>query len=368
MKYISEFRDESLVTGIIREIRELAVPMNIMEVCGGHTHVICRFGIRELLPPEIRLIHGPGCPVCVMPAESFEHAHALADIEDVVVCCFGDVMRVPTQSGTLLSKARESGSVRMVYSPLDAIKLAQENPEITVVFLAIGFETTAPSTAMAVKRVRNMGLRNFKVLSAHFTVPEALKALVDDPAVRVDGFIAPGHVTTIIGLNAYRFLADDYRRPVAVSGFEPLDLLQSILLILKQQHTGTPVVKNQYSRAVRSEGNTVALQAMNDVFEKTDTRWRGLGIIPGSGLKLNEDYAEYDASKQFDLASVSILPEPPGCRCGDVLKGLISPPECALFSDVCTPDSPIGPCMVSPEGACAAHYRYRSIPGSDLDM
>ena len=368
MKYISEFRDESLVKGIIREIRELAVPMNIMEVCGGHTHVICRFGIRDLLPSEIRLIHGPGCPVCVMPAESFEHAHALADMEDVVVCCFGDVMRVPTQSGTLLSKARESGSVRMVYSPLDAIKLAEDNPRKMIVFLAIGFETTAPSTAMAVKRVRNMGIKNFNVLSTHFTVPEALRALLDDPEVRVDAFIAPGHVTTIIGLDAYRFLTEEYQRPVAVSGFEPLDLLQSILLILKQKHAGKPTVDNQYSRAVRKEGNTLAIQAMNDVFSKQNARWRGLGVIPESGLKLNKDHARYDASEQFDLASIPVQPEPAGCRCGDVLKGIVTPTDCALFSDVCTPDSPIGPCMVSPEGACAAHYRYRSLPGSDLDM
>ncbi len=359
MKFISEFREGALGSGLVRRIERLSRPIRIMEVCGGHTHVICRYGIRDLLPPDIQLIHGPGCPVCVIPQHEIEKAIELSTRPGILLCCFGDVMRVPTRRGTLFSLARGRGSVKMVYSPLEAIEMAAALPDKEIVFFAIGFETTAPSTALALKRASSQGLANFKVLSTHFIIPPALRVLVKDSSSRIGAFIAPGHVTTIIGPDAYCFLADEYNRPVVVTGFEPLDLLQAIMLILQQAAEGKPRVENQYTRAVRVQGNRRALEAMDEVFEIRPAIWRGLGLIPGTGLGIAPAFAPWDAEKAWDLSQVEPAPEPPGCLCGDVLKGVSQPKDCSLFAVSCTPDSPVGPCMVSPEGACAAHYRYR---------
>lgn len=358
MKYLTEFRQGSLREGLVHAIRSVARPARIMEVCGGHTHAICKYGLASLLPPEVRLVHGPGCPVCIVPSGTVAHAVALAERPDTIVACFGDIMRVQSPRGTLLSLARRQGRVHMVYSALDALDLARENPGTHVVFLAIGFETTAPSTAVVLRRAKAQAVSNFSVLSAHYLVPPALAALMEDPATQVDAFIAPGHVSTVIGLDAYRFLVEERGCPVVAAGFEPLDILQAVLMILQQLHRGEISVANQYRRAVRAEGNPVARDAMAEAFVPANAQWRGLGMIPLSGLALTPAYAQWDALILHGTTETENADNPTGCRCGDVLRGMISPNACGLFAVRCTPDDPCGPCMVSTEGACAAYYRY----------
>ncbi|MBN1423058.1 hydrogenase formation protein HypD [Candidatus Fermentibacteria bacterium] len=358
MKYLTEFRQASLRDGLVQAISAVARPVRIMEVCGGHTHAICKYGLASLLPPEVRLIHGPGCPVCIVPPGTVAHAVELAQRPGTIVACFGDIMRVPSPRGTLLSLARRDGRVRMVYSAMDALNLARENPGIHVVFLAIGFETTAPSTAVVLRRTRTQAIPNFSVLSAHYLVPPALRALMADPATQVDAFIAPGHVSTIIGLDAYRFLADEKGCPVVATGFEPLDILHAVLMILTQLDRNETAVENQYRRAVRVGGNPAARDAMAEVFTPFDAEWRGLGVIAQSGLAVAQAYAQWDAVALYGAVESNETTDGAGCRCGDVLRGIISPDACGLFAVRCTPDNPCGPCMVSTEGACAAYYRY----------
>ena len=359
MKYVSEFRQGALVAGLVGAIRDASRPVRIMEVCGGHTHAICKYGLATLLPPEVQLIHGPGCPVCIVPAATLNRAVALADSPATTVACFGDIMRVPGHRGTLLSRSRNVGKVRMVYSPMEALEFALASPDRQVVFLAIGFETTAPSTSMILRRARAMDVPNFTVLSAHYLVPPALRALMSEPHTRVDAFIAPGHVSAIIGLRAYEFLATEHRCPVVVSGFEALDILHAVLMILQQLQRGVAEVDNQYRRAVCDAGNETAQAAMAETFSVTDAEWRGLGLIHRSGLALAPEYAHWDASVRYPADSQErVEKNMPGCRCGDVLRGVIHPRECASFATACTPEDPRGPCMVSTEGTCAAYYRY----------
>lgn len=359
MQYLSEFRQPSSVEGLVAAIRHVRRPARIMEVCGGHTHAICTHGLAALLPPEVQLVHGPGCPVCIVPPHAIAAAAVLADRPGVTVACFGDIMRVPSPRGTLLSRARGSGSVRMVYSPLDALALAQSAPDRLSVFMAIGFETTAPLTAIALRRASQSGVENFAVLSAHYRVPPVLRALMGDPSTRVDAFIAPGHVSAIIGLDAYRFLATDYGCPVVVAGFEPLDILLSVLMILEQLHRGEATVANQYRRAVSDRGNQTAQEVLDQTFVHSAGEWRGLGTIPESHLAIAPAFSPWDAAVRVPI------PEDgggeaieTGCRCGDVLRGTLHPRECGLFASTCTPDDPQGPCMVSAEGTCAAYFRY----------
>ncbi len=344
--------------GIIAAIQAASRPVTIMEVCGGHTHAICRFGLASLLPPEIRFVHGPGCPVCVIPPSTLSYALQLSDRGDVTVACFGDLMRVPTTRGTLLSRARGGNRVRMVYSATEALELAKASRERQVVFLAIGFETTAPSTAVVLLKAQREGIENFSVLSSHLLVPPALAALMEHPQTKVDAFIAPGHVTTVIGLDAYRFLCERWHCPVVVAGFEPLDIIHAVLMILEQMREGIATVGNQYRRAVRPQGNPLAREVMTRAFTVTEGVWRGLGTIPASGLAPRTELAPWDARVRFGPLEADADEEQTGCRCGDVLRGLLSPTECGLFSIACTPENPVGPCMVSGEGACAAYYRY----------
>jgi hydrogenase expression/formation protein HypD len=353
-------------------------PARLMEFCGGHTHAILRFGIPTLLPPTIELRSGPGCPVCVTSAADLDHAIALAWVENVILTTFGDMIRVPGsapplspprsgkdgpkgQGGTLAQAKAEGADVRVVYSPLDALRVARENPARPVIFLGVGFETTAPIVASAVLAADAEGLTNFTVFSTHKLTPPATRAILDAGEVALDGIIGPGHVTTVIGADAWRFLPDDYGIPVAISGFEPLDILQAVLALVEMVEEGRADVTNAYARSVRLEGNLAAQQAMARVFEVADAQWRGFGTVPASGLRVNEAYARFDAARAFP---VEVMParEPPGCRCGEVLRGVLLPPECALFGKACTPQNPVGPCMVSAEGACAAYYQYGGRP------
>jgi len=359
VKYVSEFRQGALAAGLVEAIRSVSRPVRIMEVCGGHTHAICKHGLATLLPREVQLVHGPGCPVCIVPATTLSRAVALADRPETTVACFGDIMRVPSRRGTLLSRSRAAGKVRMVYSPMEALDFARATPNRQIIFLAIGFETTAPSTAMVLRRACAMGIANFSVLSAHYLVPPALSALMDEPDTRVDAFIAPGHVSVIIGLHAYEFLATKHHCPVVVSGFEPLDILHAVLMILQQFQRGEAAVDNAYRRAVCESGNETAQTAIAEMFTVTDAEWRGLGIIRASGLAVAPGFGGWDASVRYPMDAEEEPEESvPGCRCGDVLRGTLHPRQCALFSTVCTPEDPRGPCMVSTEGTCAAYYRY----------
>ncbi|MDW8068351.1 MAG: hydrogenase formation protein HypD [Anaerolineae bacterium] len=333
-------------------------PVRLMEFCGGHTHAILRFGIPDLLPPTVELLSGPGCPVCVTAATDLSRAVVLASIPGVILTTFGDMMRVPADRGRSLARARAEGAdIRIVYSPLDALEVARQNPHRTVVFLGVGFETTAPMVASAVLAAEAEGIRNFVVFSTHKRTPPAMRAILDAGEVRLSGIIGPGHVTTVIGLEAWRFLPQEYGIPCAVAGFEPLDVLRAILALVEMLEDGQPDVVNAYPRSVRTGGNPVALETMERVFEITEAEWRGLGTLPASGLRLREEYAPYDAERVFPL-EIEVAPDPPGCRCGDVLRGGLRPTECPLFARACTPQNPIGPCMVSAEGACAAYYHY----------
>jgi hydrogenase expression/formation protein HypD len=359
MRYIDEYRDAAAAQRFSDLIRKTVTrPWTLMEICGGQTHTIVKFGIEELLPTEITLVHGPGCPVCVTPLEIIDKAIAIASMSNVVFTSFGDMLRVPGSMKDLLSVKAEGGDVRMVYSPLDAVKIAQQNPEKRVVFFAVGFETTAPANAMAVRQAQKLGLKNFSILCSHVLVPPAIEALLSSPANLVQGFLAAGHVCTVMGYEEYVPLAARYRVPIVVTGFEPVDILQGIHMAIKQLEEGRCEVENQYSRAVRREGNPAARQLMSEVFDTTNRAWRGIGEIPRSGFCLKEAYAEYDAEKIFDVAGIHAT-ESPLCIAGQVLQGLKKPHECSAFAGLCTPEHPLGAPMVSSEGACAAYYHYK---------
>jgi hydrogenase expression/formation protein HypD len=370
MKYVDEFRDPELIGAVRREIQAAVAPgrlYRIMEVCGGHTHAIYRHGLPRLLPDAIELVHGPGCPVCVLPMGRVDDGLAMAEQPNVILTAFGDMMRVPGTRGTPLELRARGRDIRMVYSPLDALRLAQVHPDKHVVFFAIGFETTAPSTALTLQRARALGLSNFSVFSNHVTIVPAIRAILDSPDMRLDGFVGPGHVSTVIGCRPYEFIARHYKRPIVVSGFEPLDLLQSILMILRQLREERAEVENQYRRIVPWEGNLPALRAMADVFElRPYFEWRGLGFISQSALKISPRYADWDAEVRFEIPGVRVT-DPKAAQCGEVLKGVLKPPQCRLFGKECTPEHPIGALMVSSEGACAAYYHYVHRIGAAKD-
>ncbi|MBA3381423.1 MAG: hydrogenase formation protein HypD [Actinobacteria bacterium] len=361
MKYVDEFRDAELGRVLAAEIVASVEPgrhYKVMEVCGGHTHTIYKYGVDDLLPENVELVHGPGCPVCVIPMGRVDDGIAIAKREEVILTCFGDMMRVPGGSGTFLEAKAEGADIRMVYSPLDALRIAKENPEREVVFFAVGFETTAPSTALTLKRAKQDGVGNFSVVSNHVTIVPPLRALLESPDLRLDGFIGPGHVSTVVGARPFEFIPADYGRPIVVSGFEPLDLLQSVHMVLRQLAEGRCEVENQYKRVVPYDGNPAALAVLAEVFElRPHFEWRGLGFISSSGLKLGPDYADLDAELRFGVPGVRVA-DPKACQCGEVLKGVIKPWECKVFGTACTPERPIGTCMVSSEGACAAYYNY----------
>lgn len=366
MKYVDEFRDPKAAKDLIKAIKEdaakLEKPINLMEVCGGHTHTIYRYGLENLLPENINLIHGPGCPVCVIPMGRVDDALWLAHQEGVILTTFGDMMRVPGSDGTSLLQARAAGcDVRFVYSPLDALEVARQNPDKHVVFFAVGFETTAPSTCVTLQKAKEEDIDNFSIFSNHVTIQPPLQKIVDGGGAKVDGFIGPGHVATIVGTDAFEFLPQDYDRPVVVAGFEPLDVLQSVHMLVQQFLRGAATVENEYSRVVKPEGNLAALKMMDNVFTVRDTfEWRGLGALDDSGLGISEEYAKWDAEKRFDLPG-NRVEDPKACECGAVLAGHIKPWQCKVFGTACTPDTPIGTCMVSPEGACAAYYNFGRI-------
>ncbi len=364
MKYVDEFRDAALIRNAADEIRGLAEPgreYRIMEICGGHTHAIFRFGLSELLPANIELIHGPGCPVCVLPMGRIDEGLALARDPNVIFTAYGDMMRVPGSLGSPLESRARGADIRMVYSPLDALRLAQQNPGRRVVFFAIGFETTAPATALTLLRAASLGLTNFLVFCNHILVNPAIRALLEQPGLRLDAFIGPGHVSTVIGCEPYRFIAEEYRKPIVVSGFEPADILQSIVLILRQLRAGHARVENQYGRAVDWHGNAVAQSAMQRVFEARPAfAWRGLGSIDLSGLRIRSEFAQWDAERVLSVEPQHV-PDPAQARCGEVLTGALRPHECGLFGRECTPEKPVGALMVSSEGACAAQYQYTRL-------
>jgi hydrogenase expression/formation protein HypD len=361
MRFVDEFRNPRLIRQAADEIRRLVEPgrqYRIMEVCGGHTHAIYRFALQDLLPDVIELIHGPGCPVCVLPMGRLDDALAVAREQNAILAAFGDVMRIPGRSGTPLEHRARGTDVRMVYSPLDALALAERNPDREVIFFAIGFETTAPSTALTLQRARALDVRNFSVFSNHVTIIPAIRAIVDAPDLRVQAFIGPGHVSTVIGCQPYEFVASEYDRPVVVSGFEPLDILQAIVLILRQMAAGTARVENAYARVVPWEGTAAAQRAMAEVFElRPFFEWRGLGSLAQSAYGIRDAYGFWDSERRFGMPGLQVA-DPSAARCGDVLRGALKPHQCPLFGRQCTPERPIGALMVSSEGACAAHARY----------
>jgi hydrogenase expression/formation protein HypD len=360
MKYVDEYRDPELAKRISNEIAKLSAsrPLKLMEVCGGHTHTIYKHGIEDVLPHNIDLIHGPGCPVCVLPMGRIDDAITIARIDDVIFTTFGDMMRVPGSKGSLLDAKADGADVRFVYSPLDALKLARQHPDRKVVFFAIGFETTAPSTAVTLLRAKEEGIKNFSVFCNHVNIIPAMKAILDSPDLRLDGFIGAGHVSMVIGMRPYNFVARDHHKPVVIAGFEPLDIIQAVYMIVKQIAEGRSEVENQYSRVVRPEGNVKALQAMAQTMElRPFFEWRGLGFITHSALKLRPEFADWDAELQYEVPGLRVA-DPKACQCGEVLKGVIKPWECKVFGTACTPETPIGTCMVSPEGACAAYFNY----------
>jgi hydrogenase expression/formation protein HypD len=361
MRFVDEYRSPELARRLAREIAELTEPeraYKFMEVCGGHTHSIYKHGIEDLLPQQIELVHGPGCPVCVIPMGRQDDAMSIAERPEVIFTTFGDMMRVPSTRGSLLDAKARGADVRMVYSPLDALKVARENPDREVVFFAIGFETTAPSTAVTLLRARSEGIRNFFVFANHVTIIPAIQAILESPDLRLDGFIGPGHVSTVIGTRPYRFIAERWRKPVVVSGFEPLDVLQGVYMIMRQLSEGRTEVENQYTRVVRDDGNPRALAVLAETMQlRTTFEWRGLGFISQSALKLRPEFADWDAEIRYEIPGVRVA-DPKACQCGEVLKGVIKPWECKVFGTACTPERPIGTCMVSSEGACAAFYNY----------
>lgn len=367
MRFVDEFRDPEIITKTAEEIRRLSDPKRhyrFMEVCGGHTHAIYRFGLKDLLPENLELIHGPGCPVCVLPMGRIDDGLSMTQDHNVMFTAFGDMMRVAGTNGSPLEYKARGADIRIVYSPSDALKLARANPEKHVMFFAIGFETTAPSTALTLMRAKQEGIRNFSVFCNHVTIIPAIRAILDSPDMRLDAFIGPGHVSTVIGCRPYEWIAAKERKPIVVSGFEPLDLLQSILMILRQIRAGEAKVENQYKRVVPWEGNRAALRAMAEVFElRPYFEWRGLGFISQSALRLKEAYADWDSERLFSVPGVRVT-DPRAAQCGEVLKGVLKPAQCKLFGRECTPEHPIGALMVSTEGSCAAYHSYQH--GKDL--
>ncbi|HEY1242659.1 MAG TPA: hydrogenase formation protein HypD [Bryobacteraceae bacterium] len=359
MKYVDEYRDPRLAKALVGEIRRAATQhWVLMEICGGQTHTLVKYGIEELLPPEVELVHGPGCPVCVTPLEIIDKAIAIASLPDVIFVSYGDMLRVPGSSSDLFRGKASGGDVRIAYSPMEALRLARENPARRVVFFAVGFETTAPANAMAVWQAKREGLRNFSMLVSHVLVPPAIRLLWASPGNRVQGFIAPGHVCTVMGFTEYEELAREYNVPIVVGGFEPLDLLEAILMLVRQLEQGQTKVENQYARSVTRLGNEAARRRMAEVFEICDRSWRGIGPIAQSGYRLRAEYAAHDAEKVFGVETITAS-EPAECISALVLQGLKKPVECGAFATRCTPENPLGAPMVSSEGACAAYYQYR---------
>ena len=360
MRFVDEYRDPLAAKALVARITELAGGdhVKLMEVCGGHTHTIYRFGVEHLLPENVELVHGPGCPVCVIPMGRIDDAIAVASTPGVIFTSFGDMMRVPGSKGSLLDAKANGADVRFVYSPLDALRVARENPDRQVVFFAVGFETTAPSTAVTLLRARQEQLSNFTVFSNHVTIVPPIKAILDSPDLRLDGFLGPGHVSTVIGQRPYRFVPEVYHKPLVTAGFEPLDILQAVQMLLQQIHDGRCCVENQYTRCVPEEGNPRALDVLAQVFElRPHFEWRGLGFIAQSALAIRAELGDFDAERRFELPAVRVA-DPKACQCGEVLKGVIKPGECKVFGTACTPETPIGTCMVSSEGACAAYYNF----------
>lgn len=361
MRFVDEYRDADKAQALATQIAALCEPgrqYKFMEVCGGHTHTIYKHGIEDYLPENVSLVHGPGCPVCVIPMGRVDDAIAIANEPGVILTAFGDMMRVPGGNGSFLDAKAAGADIRMVYSPLDALKIARTNPDRRVVFMAIGFETTAPSTAMTVLRAAGDGIDNFSVFCNHVTILPAIKAILDSPDLRLDGFLGPGHVSTVIGCRPYEFITRDYGKPLVCAGFEPLDLLQSVYMLLTQLAEGRCEVENQYTRVVPWAGNLRALEAIGQVMQlRPYFEWRGLGFISHSALRMRDEYAAYDAERIFDVPGVRVA-DPKACQCGEVLKGVLKPWECKVFGTACTPETPIGTCMVSSEGACAAYYNF----------
>ena len=358
MKYVNEYRDAELVHGVIEEIRRTVTrPWVLMEICGGQTHAIVRHGIDQLLPPEIELVHGPGCPVCVTPLELIDKALTIASQPDVIFCSYGDMLRVPGSGRDLFSIKAQGGDVRVVYSPLDAVKLAQQNPDKQVVFFAIGFETTAPPNVMSILQAQRLGLTNFSILVSHVRVPPAIKAILSSPHNRVQGFLLAGHVSAVMGYWEYPPLVDEFKIPMVVTGFEPLDIVQGILKTVQLLEAGKVEVANAYSRAVTIDGNLAAQKTIQQVFEEVDRKWRGIGMIPMSGWGLRSEFDAFNAEKRFDVGAIHTQ-ESPLCIAGQILQGLKKPHDCPAFGKECTTESPLGATMVSSEGACAAYYRY----------
>jgi hydrogenase expression/formation protein HypD len=361
MKFVDEYRDPKAAERFARAIRRVTSrPWTIMEVCGGQTHAIVRFGVDELLPASVTLVHGPGCPVCVTPVELIEKAIEIASNPNVVFCSFGDMLRVPGTSRDLLTVKSQGGDIRIVYSPLDALKIARDNPVRQVVFFAVGFETTAPANAMAVYQAFQQNISNFSLLVSHVLVPPAMEAILSSPANLVRGFLAAGHVCAVMGYSEYEPIARKYRVPIVVTGFEPLDILQGIYMTIRQLEDGRAEVENQYTRAVHRDGNRPAIELIREVFEVVPRKWRGIGEIPASGLGLRPRYSSFDAEKRFGVAD-RVVEESAVCISGSVLRGVKKPHECPAFGSACTPEHPLGATMVSTEGACAAYYRYRRI-------
>ena len=366
MKFLDEFRDPGKAKALITEMQGLVKnipraqerPIWIMEVCGGHTHTIFRYGLNHVLPKEVEFIHGPGCPVCVLPRGRVDDCIALAEQPDVIMTTFGDAMRVTGSKKNLLQAKAAGADVRLVYSPLDALAIARQHPGKEVVFFGLGFETTMPSTAMTILQAKQDGLKNFSLFSNHITIIPTIKAILDSPDMQLDGFLGPGHVSMVIGVTPYDFIARHYRKPITIAGFEPLDILQAVWMVLKQLAEGRCQVENQYQRIVPEQGNAQALNAIQQVFELREFfEWRGLGSIDHSGVRIRETFAAYDAERKFSLPNVTIA-DPTSCQCGEVLKGAIKPNQCKVFGTTCTPENPLGSLMVSTEGACAAYYQY----------
>jgi len=368
VKYIDEFRDGELARNLARSIAAEVQPgrsYSFMEFCGGHTHAISRYGLSDLLPPSVRMVHGPGCPVCVLPIGRVDMAIDLALKRGVILCTYGDTLRIPASDGLSLMKAKaRGGDIRMVYSTIDALQIARDNPQREVVFFAIGFETTTPPTAVAIQQAEAEDLRNFSVLCCHVLTPAAISNILESPEVRqwgtvpLDGFIGPAHVSTVIGSRPYEFFAEEYRKPVVIAGFEPLDVMQAILMLVRQVNQGRAEVENEFARAVSRDGNVKAQDRVAEVFElRREFEWRGLSMVPYSALRIRGRYAAFDAERRFEMDYRSV-PDNKACECGAILRGVKRPQDCKLFGTVCTPENPIGSCMVSSEGACAAHYSY----------
>jgi len=369
MKYVDEFRDPAKARALVASIGRLAqrlarprqAPLQLMEFCGGHTHTIFRYGLSQLLPSSVELVHGPGCPVCVLPMGRVDDCIALAERPEVILASFGDALRVPGSRGSLLDAKARGADVRIVYSPLDALGLARRHPERQVIFFALGFETTMPSTALTVLQAERDGVENFSLFCNHITTLPTIKAILDSPDMAIDGFLAPGHVSMVIGARPFDFIAERYHRPIVITGFEPLDILQSIWMLIEQIAAGRAAVENQYARAVREEGNAVALEAIGKVFQLREFfEWRGLGSIDHSGIAIRDAYERFDAERRFGVRHLKIA-DPKACQCGEVLKGVLRPWECKVFGGACTPETPMGALMVSSEGACAAYYKFADV-------